>query len=421
MASIGCLEHAGRDQLAELIRAHARYLKKGGLGLIHFIGHVGRYDTDFFIRKYVFPGGWIPSLADVIVEMEKAGLEILDIENLRRHYALTLDVWAERFDRNWEQDPRARPAALRRALPPHLARVPLRLRRDVPLARRAHAPLPDRVLQGQRHASSYPMSARFPLRGAPEGGGSAAAPHRAWLTRWQRTLPSASRSSKLKAGAGPVALAKETSNLFRDRAGGRAPAPRRARASTRCCAFGEGCVEAEGMIPYEDLTRDCLAHGVMPAVVPQLKTITLGGAVAGVGIESSSHRHGLVHDTMLELDVLLGDGRVASCTPRQRARRPVLRLPELLRHARLCAARQGKDHPGQALRAAHASAVQRSFSRAREAPEGRRRGLRRRHGVLAAADVHHARPLRRQRAVHQRLHLREDLLPLDRARSARTT
>jgi cyclopropane-fatty-acyl-phospholipid synthase len=103
VASIGCLEHAGRDQLAELIQAHARYLKKGGIGLLHFIGHVGRYDTDFFIRKYVFPGGWIPSLADVIVEMEKAGLEVLDIENLRRHYALTLDVWAERFDRNWER------------------------------------------------------------------------------------------------------------------------------------------------------------------------------------------------------------------------------------------------------------------------------------------------------------------------------
>jgi cyclopropane-fatty-acyl-phospholipid synthase len=110
VASIGCLEHAGRDSLAELIRSHARYLKKGGLGLIHFIGHVGRFDTDFFIRKYVFPGGWIPSLADVVVEMERAGLEILDIENLRRHYALTLDVWAERFDRNWERiralDPR---------------------------------------------------------------------------------------------------------------------------------------------------------------------------------------------------------------------------------------------------------------------------------------------------------------------------
>ena len=110
VVSIGCLEHAGRDQLAELIHAHARYLKKGGLGLIHFIGHVGHYQTDFFIRRHVFPGGWIPSLADTIVQMEKAGLEVLDIENLRRHYALTLDAWAERFDRNWERiralDPR---------------------------------------------------------------------------------------------------------------------------------------------------------------------------------------------------------------------------------------------------------------------------------------------------------------------------
>jgi len=103
VASIGCLEHAGRGQLAEVIQAHARALKKGGLGLIHFIGHVGRHATDFFIRKHVFPGGWIPSLADVIVEMEKAGLEVLDIENLRRHYALTLDAWGERFDRNWER------------------------------------------------------------------------------------------------------------------------------------------------------------------------------------------------------------------------------------------------------------------------------------------------------------------------------
>ena len=65
VVSIGCLEHAGRDSLADLIRAHARSLKPGGLGLIHFIGHVGQFETDYFIRKYVFPGGWIPSLADV--------------------------------------------------------------------------------------------------------------------------------------------------------------------------------------------------------------------------------------------------------------------------------------------------------------------------------------------------------------------
>ena len=103
VVSIGVLEHAGRDQIPEVVRAHADFLKPGGLGMLHFIGHVGRRDTEYFIRQHVFPGGWIPSLADVIVAMEDAGLEVVDIENLRRHYALTLDVWAERFDASWEK------------------------------------------------------------------------------------------------------------------------------------------------------------------------------------------------------------------------------------------------------------------------------------------------------------------------------
>ncbi|RUR66350.1 cyclopropane-fatty-acyl-phospholipid synthase family protein [Variovorax sp. 375MFSha3.1] len=101
VVSIGTLEHAGRDQLPEVVRAHAEFLKPGGLGILHFIGHVGRFETELFIRKHVFPGGWIPSLADVIVEMERNGLEVLDIENLRRHYAPTLDAWARRFDEHW--------------------------------------------------------------------------------------------------------------------------------------------------------------------------------------------------------------------------------------------------------------------------------------------------------------------------------
>jgi cyclopropane-fatty-acyl-phospholipid synthase len=101
--SIGVLEHAGRDQIPDVVRAHASCLKPGGLGMLHFIGHVGRYQTEFYIRRHIFPGGWIPSLAEVIVEMERAGLEILDIENLRRNYALTLDAWSQRFDANWER------------------------------------------------------------------------------------------------------------------------------------------------------------------------------------------------------------------------------------------------------------------------------------------------------------------------------
>jgi cyclopropane-fatty-acyl-phospholipid synthase len=103
VVSIGVLEHAGRDQLAEVVKAHADFLKPGGLGMLHFIGHVGRFETEFFIRKHVFPGGWIPSLAETIEAMEACGLEVVDIENLRRHYALTLDAWAERFDANWSR------------------------------------------------------------------------------------------------------------------------------------------------------------------------------------------------------------------------------------------------------------------------------------------------------------------------------
>jgi cyclopropane-fatty-acyl-phospholipid synthase len=103
VVSIGVLEHAGRDQLAEVVKAHADALKPGGLGLLHFIGHLGRHDTELFIRKHVFPGGWIPSLADTLVEMERSGLEVIDIENLRRHYAPTLDAWAERFERRWPE------------------------------------------------------------------------------------------------------------------------------------------------------------------------------------------------------------------------------------------------------------------------------------------------------------------------------
>jgi cyclopropane-fatty-acyl-phospholipid synthase len=110
VVSIGVLEHAGRDQLKAVVKAHADFLKPGGLGMLHFIGHVGVRNTEFYIRRHVFPGGWIPSLAETIVAMEECGLEIVDIENLRRHYALTLDAWTERFDRHWREiqilDPR---------------------------------------------------------------------------------------------------------------------------------------------------------------------------------------------------------------------------------------------------------------------------------------------------------------------------
>src|SRR6185436_12940446 len=78
---------------------------------------------------------------------------------------------------------------------------------------------------------------------------------------------------------------------------------------------GEGWIDAEGMTTYEALVARALEHGVTPAVVPELKTITLGGAAAGVGIEASSFRHGLVHETLIELEVMTGDGRIVVCRP----------------------------------------------------------------------------------------------------------
>jgi FAD/FMN-containing dehydrogenase len=120
----------------------------------------------------------------------------------------------------------------------------------------------------------------------------------------------------LRGSGAAVRLGKATSNLFRDRAEGV-----RHRLDVR--AFDQvlevdahaGRVDAEAMVSYERLADACLARGVMPAVVPQLKTITLGGALAGVGIEASSHRHGLVHETVHEFEVLVADGSILRCTP----------------------------------------------------------------------------------------------------------
>ncbi len=73
--------------------------------------------------------------------------------------------------------------------------------------------------------------------------------------------------------------------------------------------------EVEGMTTYADLVDATLPHGLAPAVVPELRSITVGGAVTGVGIESSSFRYGLVHETVEAFDVLAADGHVRHCSP----------------------------------------------------------------------------------------------------------
>ena len=113
-----------------------------------------------------------------------------------------------------------------------------------------------------------------------------------------------------------VRLGKTTSNLFRDRR--ETPALKldvRDFDNVLHVDATAGYVEVEGMTPYVKLVAECLKHGVMPTVVPQLKSITIGGATVGCGIESSSFRYGLVHEAVQEMEILLGDGSIVVCRP----------------------------------------------------------------------------------------------------------
>jgi FAD/FMN-containing dehydrogenase len=119
----------------------------------------------------------------------------------------------------------------------------------------------------------------------------------------------------------PVRLAKRTSNLFRFRDAGDRVDPQ-ARAELDVSAFGHvlsvdpatRTARVGGMTTYEDLCDATLPHQLMPLVVPQLKTITLGGAVTGLGIESTSLRNGMPHESVIEMEILTGDGRVVRAT-----------------------------------------------------------------------------------------------------------
>jgi len=113
----------------------------------------------------------------------------------------------------------------------------------------------------------------------------------------------------------PVRLAKKTSNLFRFRPPARGPKLDAAFDRVLSVDPVTRTAEVEGMVTYEKLVAATLEHGLMPLVVPQLKTITLGGAVVGLGIESSSFRHGLPHESVTEMEILTGDGRVVTARP----------------------------------------------------------------------------------------------------------
>ncbi|PIQ98333.1 MAG: SAM-dependent methyltransferase, partial [Candidatus Nealsonbacteria bacterium CG11_big_fil_rev_8_21_14_0_20_39_9] len=98
--SIGMFEHVGKKFYPIFFEVVKKLLKSGGTGLLQTIGSSKDTPTDPWVTKYIFPGGFIPALQVIINIMNQKGLVFFDIEDLRRHYHMTLDKWIERFEKN---------------------------------------------------------------------------------------------------------------------------------------------------------------------------------------------------------------------------------------------------------------------------------------------------------------------------------
>ena len=98
IVSVGMFEHVGRKFYKTYFNSVSKLLKEDGVALIHTIGSSNPpRDPHPWINKYIFPGGYTPSLSEVALPIEKSGLIVSDLEVLRMHYAYTLKHWKERF------------------------------------------------------------------------------------------------------------------------------------------------------------------------------------------------------------------------------------------------------------------------------------------------------------------------------------
>jgi cyclopropane-fatty-acyl-phospholipid synthase len=99
IVSVGMFEHVGLPQYPAFFAKISTLLKNDGVMLLHYIGRAeGPGETNPWMAKYIFPGGYCPALSEVLPAIERAGLLVTDIEVLRLHYAQTLRAWRERFN-----------------------------------------------------------------------------------------------------------------------------------------------------------------------------------------------------------------------------------------------------------------------------------------------------------------------------------
>lgn len=101
--SVGVHEHVGRDCNEQWIRSIAIGLRPGGIGLISSTFNMKKRPTNYCTIKHIFPGGYIPSLAETLILMEKYGLDVRAIENVSYHYERSVDHWLKNFEAHWER------------------------------------------------------------------------------------------------------------------------------------------------------------------------------------------------------------------------------------------------------------------------------------------------------------------------------
>ncbi len=101
--SIGAYEHVGKNYAFMFFNKFKEILEDGAVGLLHTIGHNEPMQTDPFTTKYIFPGGYLPSLEELIRRIRYVNFYTIDVENLRPHYAKTIDCWIERFQSNMDK------------------------------------------------------------------------------------------------------------------------------------------------------------------------------------------------------------------------------------------------------------------------------------------------------------------------------
>ena len=98
VVSVGMLEHVGKDNLPEYFSAVSELLNKKGVSLLHCITNTSDSGTNSWINKYIFPGGYVPSIQELVNYMSEKNFNIIDVENLRLHYGKTLECWAANFE-----------------------------------------------------------------------------------------------------------------------------------------------------------------------------------------------------------------------------------------------------------------------------------------------------------------------------------